>query len=33
MTEIANDRSQKFRPKPDADPEKLVGRMVGSSTD
>ena len=31
VTEIANDRSQKFRPKPDADPAKLVGRMVGSS--
>lgn len=29
VTEVANDRSQKFRPKPDADPEKLVGPPVG----
>jgi hypothetical protein len=29
--EIRNDRSQMFRPKPDADPAKLIGRMVGRS--
>ncbi len=29
ITEVANDRSQKFRPKPDADPVKLVGPPVG----
>lgn len=29
VTEVANDRSQKFRPKADADPEKLVGPPVG----
>jgi hypothetical protein len=29
--EISNDRSQMFRPKPDADPAKLIGRMVGRS--
>jgi sugar lactone lactonase YvrE len=29
VTEVSNDRSQKFRPKPDADPTKLVGRPVG----
>ena len=29
VTEVANDRSQKFRPKPKADPNKLIGRMVG----
>jgi len=27
--EIRNDRSQMFRPKPDGDPAKLIGRMVG----
>ncbi|HXV59256.1 MAG TPA: hypothetical protein VEK15_01080 [Vicinamibacteria bacterium] len=32
LSEIRNDRSQMFRPKPDADPAKLVGRMVGRST-
>jgi len=31
VTEVANDRSQMFRPKPDADPAKLVGRRVGQS--
>jgi hypothetical protein len=30
ITEVANDRSQKFRPKPNADPAKLVGMMVGT---
>ncbi len=29
LTEVANDRSQKFRPKADADPAKLVGPPVG----
>jgi hypothetical protein len=29
VTEVANDRSQMFRPKADADPAKLVGRRVG----
>ncbi len=29
VTEIRNDRSQMFRPKPNADPAKLLGRMVG----
>ena len=29
VTEVANDRSQKFRPKADADPAKLVGTPVG----
>jgi DNA-binding beta-propeller fold protein YncE len=29
VTEVANDRSQKFRPKPDADPAKLLGPPVG----
>ena len=29
VTEIQNDRTQLFRPKPNADPAKLVGRMVG----
>jgi hypothetical protein len=29
--EISNDRSQMFRPKPDADPAKLISRMVGRS--
>jgi hypothetical protein len=29
VTEVSNDRSQKFRPKQDADPTKLVGRPVG----
>jgi hypothetical protein len=29
VTEVANDRSQKFRPKADADPAKLIGPMVG----
>ncbi|MFN2445528.1 MAG: hypothetical protein ABR606_08085 [Vicinamibacterales bacterium] len=29
VTEVANDRSQKFRPKPNADPAKIVGPMVG----
>jgi hypothetical protein len=30
VTEVANDRSQMFRPKPDADPAKIVGMMVGT---
>src|SRR5262245_30780106 len=30
VTEVANDRSQKFRPKPNADPAKIVGMMVGT---
>jgi hypothetical protein len=30
VTEISNDRSQMFRPKANADPAKIVGRMVGS---
>ena len=29
VTEVWNDRSQMFRPKPDADPAKLIGRRVG----
>lgn len=29
VTEVANDRSQKFRPKPDADPARLIQPMVG----
>ena len=29
VTEVQNDRSQKFRPKPDADPAKIVGPPVG----
>jgi hypothetical protein len=29
VTEVANDRSQKFRPKKDADPAKILGPMVG----
>jgi hypothetical protein len=29
VTEVANNRSQKFRPKPNADPAKIVGPMVG----
>ena len=29
VTEVANDRSQKFRPKPNADPAKIVGLTVG----
>lgn len=29
VTEVANDRSQKFRPRPDADPAKLLGKPVG----
>ena len=29
VTEVENDRSQKFRPKADADPAKLVGQPVG----
>ena len=32
VTEIQNDRTQMFRPKPNADPAKLVGRMVGRRT-
>ncbi len=32
VTEVANDRSQKFRPKPDADPAKLIRPMVGRPT-
>jgi DNA-binding beta-propeller fold protein YncE len=28
VTEVANDRSQKFRPKPNADPNRIVGRMA-----
>lgn len=30
VTEISNDRSQMFRPKANADPAKIIGRMVGS---
>jgi len=30
VTEVANDRSQKFRPKPNADPAKIVGPIVGT---
>ena len=29
VTEVANDRSQKFRPKADADPAKIIGPPVG----
>jgi hypothetical protein len=29
VTEVANDRSQKFRPRADADPARIVQRMVG----
>ena len=29
VTEVANDRSQMFRPKKDADPAKLIHAMVG----
>ena len=32
VTEVANDRSQKFRPKPDADPARLIRPMVGRAT-
>jgi hypothetical protein len=32
VTEVANDRSQKFRPKRDADPAKIVERMVGTGS-
>ena len=32
ITEVANDRSQKFRPKPDADPARLIRPMVGRET-
>jgi len=32
VTEVSNDRSQKFRPKPDADPNKLVGPPVAGWT-
>ena len=32
VTEVANDRSQKFRPRPDADPAKLIRPMVGRET-
>jgi hypothetical protein len=28
VTEVSNDRSQKFRPKPNADPNKIVGPMA-----
>ncbi len=31
VTEVANDRSQKFRPKANADPAKIVGMMVGAA--
>lgn len=31
VTEVANDRSQMFRPKPKADPAKLIRPMVGRS--
>ena len=31
VTEVANDRSQMFRPKPNADPAKLGGMMVGTA--
>jgi NHL repeat len=30
VTEVSNDRSQKFRPRPDADPAQLVAPMVGA---
>ncbi len=33
VTEVANDRSQMFRPKPDADPAKLIRPMVGRPTE
>jgi hypothetical protein len=29
VTEVANNRSQKFRPRSNADPAKIVGPMVG----
>jgi hypothetical protein len=29
VTEVANDRSQMFRPRSDADPARIVQRMVG----
>lgn len=32
ITEVANDRSQKFRPRPDADPARLIRPMVGKAT-
>jgi hypothetical protein len=32
VTEVSNDRSQKFRPRPDADPAQLVAPMVGART-
>jgi sugar lactone lactonase YvrE len=32
VTEVSNDRSQKFRPRPDADPAQLVKPMVGART-
>ena len=32
VTEVANDRSQKFRPRPDADPARLIRPMVGRVT-
>ena len=33
LSEIDNNRSQKFRPKPDADPARLIGPMVGGWPD
>jgi hypothetical protein len=30
VTEVANDRSQMFRPKKDADPAKIIQPMVGT---
>ena len=32
VTEVSNDRSQKFRTRPDADPAQLVAPMVGART-
>ena len=32
VTEVSNDRSQKFRPRPDADPAQLIAPMVGART-
>ena len=32
VTEVSNDRSQKFRPRKDADPAQLIAPMVGART-
>jgi hypothetical protein len=32
VTEVSNDRSQKFRPRPDADPAQLIAPAVGART-